>query len=190
MTTKLSKWTPTTNLKELRRLGKTCEELGELVAVLGRTICQGLDGIDPASGESNIERITKESADVLAQIHCNVNAFALDRNHMGNRVADKTVQMHQWEAMFEPADPTEPWAPKLGELVRYGDGSTALALHGEPHAGGWHGLQCMGGHTFYSKVYQPTRQDRLQWVECAIRWRHQSPSQAAQEAGLTLGDAQ
>lgn len=103
---RMSKWIPTTDLMTLRRLGKTCEELGELVAVLGRTICQGLDGVDPASGESNIERITKESADVLAQIGCNVEAFRLDQELINARAADKSGQMAEWEAMFAtaPAD--------------------------------------------------------------------------------------
>lgn len=95
-----SKWVPTTDLMALRRLGKTCEELGELVAVLGRTICQGLDGIDPTTGEGNIERITKESADVIAQIGCNVEAFKLDQQLIADRVADKSRKMGEWEAMF------------------------------------------------------------------------------------------
>lgn len=96
----MNKWTPTTNLLELRRLGKTCEELGELVAALGRTICQGLDGVDPASGETNIERITKESADVIAQLGCNVEAFRLDRERIAARVAHKEALMAEWEAFF------------------------------------------------------------------------------------------
>jgi len=106
----LTKWTPTTDLMTLRRLGKTCEELGELVAVLGRTICQGLDGVDPTTGEGNIERITKESADVIAQIGCNVEAFKLDQERISARVADKSSQMAEWEAMFPPAgsDPNKP----------------------------------------------------------------------------------
>lgn len=99
----LTKWTPTTDLMTLRRLGKTCEELGELVAVLGRTICQGLDGVDPATGEGNIERITKESADVIAQIGCNVEAFKLDQARITERVSDKSRQMAEWEGMFPPA---------------------------------------------------------------------------------------
>ncbi len=98
----MSPWAPTTNLKELRRLGKTLEELGELVAVLGRTVCQGLDGIDPASGESNIERMTKESADVIAQIACNVDAFRLDHSTIMDRAEQKQGQMAEWERMVTP----------------------------------------------------------------------------------------
>lgn len=102
----LTKWTPTTNLLELRRLGKTVEELGELVAVLGRTICQGLDGVDPASGEGNVERITKEAADVLAQIACTSAAFGIDQAAVDKRVFEKIGQMNEWEAMFKD-DKTE-----------------------------------------------------------------------------------
>lgn len=119
----LTKWEPTTNLMELRRLGKTCEELGELVAVLGRTICQGLDGIDPSSGESNIERITKESADVIAQIGCNVQAFQLDQARIDARVAYKTSQMAEWEAMFPPAGSDAKPVFVVDHLgMSYGDG--------------------------------------------------------------------
>jgi hypothetical protein len=75
-----------------------------LVAVLGRTICQGIDGVDPASGETNIERITKESADVLAQIGCNVEAFRLDRARIQARVAHKESLMAEWEGLFEQAN--------------------------------------------------------------------------------------
>lgn len=100
----MNKWTPTTDLMTLRRLGKSCEELGELVAVLGRSICQGLDGIDPASGESNIDRITKESADVMAQIECNARAFNLDTEAMNARQAHKVSLMAEWEALFLPLD--------------------------------------------------------------------------------------
>lgn len=94
----LTKWTPTTDLMTLRRLGKTCEELGELVAVLGRTICQGLDGVDPATGEGNIERITKESADVIAQIGCNVGS--------SDCVVERgmTSQVHKTDYVVEESD--------------------------------------------------------------------------------------
>lgn len=123
----LTKWTPTTDLMTLRRLGKTCEELGELVAVLGRTICQGLDGVDPATGEGNIERITKESADVIAQIGCNVEAFKLDQARISARVADKSSQMAEWEAMFPPAgsEPKPVFVVEQVGSIQNGDGSGA-----------------------------------------------------------------
>ncbi|BEV09327.1 hypothetical protein [Methylophilus sp. DW102] len=102
-----SKWIPETDLLALRRLGKTCEELGELVAVLGRSICQGIDGVDPSSDESNIERMTKESADVMAQLLCNFKAFGLNRMLIDQRIADKSEKMAEWEAMFNPVSGKE-----------------------------------------------------------------------------------
>lgn len=83
-------------------------------------------------------------------------------------------------------DETE-W-PKQGDLVRYADGVTALALHGEPHASGWHGTQCMGGFTFYTKTYRPTEADRWQWVESATRYRGRTLEEARKEAGIKATD--
>lgn len=58
-----------------------------------------------------------------------------------------------------------------GMLVRYGDGSTALAKLHSRHAGGWHGDQCMGGSTFiYGSIYKATALDHEIWNECA-KWR-------------------
>ena len=93
----VTKWVPESNPLYLRRLGKTLEELGELVAVLGRAVCQGVDGVDPASGENNLERMLKESADVLAQIGSNIEAFKLDSDAITERVAQKSRAMAEWE---------------------------------------------------------------------------------------------
>lgn len=101
----MNPWTPEQNVLFLRRLGKTVEELGELVAVLGRSICQGVAGVDPVTGEGNIERMEKESADVIAQISCNVEAFQLDHSAMTGRAIAKTVQMGEWESHFEDEGP-------------------------------------------------------------------------------------
>ncbi|WP_164186290.1 hypothetical protein [Stenotrophomonas maltophilia] len=67
-----------------------------------------------------------------------------------------------------PGDPaaTEAW-PREGDLVRYGDGASALAIRLEPHAGGWHGYQCCGGYTFFTKAYKPSRADMDTWLDCA-----------------------
>jgi NTP pyrophosphatase (non-canonical NTP hydrolase) len=102
----LSKWTPTTDLLTLRRLGKTTEECGELVAMLGRSICQGLDGVDPKTGEVNIDALAKESADVIAQIKCNIAAFTLDADAINARVDHKIGLMSEWEALFQPVAAT------------------------------------------------------------------------------------
>ncbi|WP_395026559.1 hypothetical protein [Comamonas odontotermitis] len=81
-----------------------------------------------------------------------------------------------------PAVPTT-W-PQPGDLVRYAHGETALALHGDAHAGGWHGVQCMGGYTFYTRVAKPSAADRATWVDCAVRYRGKTREEARREAGL------
>jgi len=54
--------------------------------------------------------------------------------------------------------------PKVGDIVRYGGGSTALAKLIGRHAGGWHGAQCMGGSTFISEpFYEADCEDLAIW---------------------------
>ncbi len=84
---------------------------------------------------------------------------------------------------------TTDWTPAHGELVRYGNGSTALVLRGDPHAGGWHGTQCMGGTVFFHdgwdrSIRKPTPEDRAMWVRCAMRYRGKTREEAEVEAGL------
>lgn len=183
-TPRMSKWIPESDQMILRRVGKTGEECAELSKVCSRITIQGLDGVDPATGEANRAALAKEIADVVAQCYTTISALGLDDDAIRVRCIEKQRQMAEWEAMFQPQEPGAPWSPRLGDLVRYGDGSTALALHGEPHAGGWHGTQCMGGYTFYTRVYPPTEQDRKQWVESAVRWRKVPLQQAMAEAGI------
>lgn len=96
----MNKWTPTTNLLELRRLGKLGEELGELGNVASRCIIQGLDEVDPGTGKVNRQRLLDELADVYAQIECTIEAFGLDRTYYAERVVRKVRQMGEWEALF------------------------------------------------------------------------------------------
>lgn len=99
--TTLTKWIPTTNLVELRRLGKLLEELGEATAVAGRCIIQGLCEIDPSTGVLNKTRLEQELADVDAQIACCVDALRLDATSMNTRTCEKLAQMREWEDMFK-----------------------------------------------------------------------------------------
>lgn len=96
----MTKWIPTTNLMELRRLGKLGEELGELSNVASRCIIQGIDETDPGTGKVNRQRLLDELADVAAQIDCTVAAFGLDVAYFGDRRTRKRQQMAEWEAMF------------------------------------------------------------------------------------------
>ena len=74
--------------------------------------------------------------------------------------------------------------PQPGDLVRYGEGVTALALLGSPHARGWHSEQCMGGHLYHTDAHHPTDTDRRMWASCAVEWRGKTMAEARREAGL------
>lgn len=99
----LTKWTPTTDLMTLRRMGKIIEELNELSCVAARCIIQGIDERDPRTQELNRDRLTDEIADVIAQIGCTIAAFNLDTERIEARTAIKADQMAEWEAMFKGA---------------------------------------------------------------------------------------
>lgn len=68
------------------------------------------------------------------------------------------------------------WQPKIGDLVRYGDGPTALARLLSEHAGGWHAEQCMGGIRFVHdngwshRITKPTLEDHEMWLK-QEHWR-------------------
>lgn len=98
--TKLTKWTPTTNLMMLRRMGKLLEELGELSNVAARCIIQGIDEVDPGTGKVNRFRLEQEIADVMAQCHTTIRKLNLNKVAIELRTADKEAQMEQWEDMF------------------------------------------------------------------------------------------
>jgi len=85
---------------QARRIGKTLEELGELSAVLARITIQGLDAIDPSSGKTNRQRMSDETADVIAQIGCNMDAFAMPIEEIDTRAAMKEAQMEEWEQLL------------------------------------------------------------------------------------------
>ncbi len=96
----MSPWIVTTDPKSLRRLGKTIEEMGELIAVLGRVIIQGIDEVDPSSGDTNRLRLRKEMADVLAQVELTGNWFGISGELVGDRMTEKLRQMAEWESHF------------------------------------------------------------------------------------------
>lgn len=99
----LSKWTPTTDLMMLRRMGKLIEELGELSNVAARCIIQGIDEIDPGTGKENRLRLEHEIADVIAQCSTTIKMLKLDSQSITDRAVAKEAQMAEWEAMFPPA---------------------------------------------------------------------------------------
>lgn len=96
----LQKWLPEPNAHYQRRIGKTLEELGELTAVLGRCAIQGIESIDPSSGESNRYRLEKEIADVMAQCEETINVLNLNFAFIGLRIVEKMRQMEEWELLL------------------------------------------------------------------------------------------
>ena len=56
--------------------------------------------------------------------------------------------------------------PKIGDIVRYSGGSTALAKLTGRHACGWHAEQCMGGGCYVSEpFYEPDSEELAIWNE-------------------------
>lgn len=102
-TPKMTKWITESDPMILRRIGKTGEECAELSKVCSRITIQGLDGVDPATGETNRAALAKEIADVVAQCYTTISALGLDEHAIRVRGIEKQRQMAEWEAMFLPA---------------------------------------------------------------------------------------
>lgn len=98
--TRMAPWKVTTDPMILRRVGKTGEEVSELGAVCARIVIQGIDEIDPNSGESNRKRFVDELADVQAQINVSRKALAIDPEYFDARVARKEGNMEDWESQM------------------------------------------------------------------------------------------
>ncbi len=96
----MNKWTPTTDLLMLRRMGKLQEELGELGSVAARCVIQGINEVDPGSGKVNKLRLEHEIADVIAQCRVTIKALGLSDYDIAERVFEKERQMAEWEALF------------------------------------------------------------------------------------------
>lgn len=133
-----------------RPVGEPPQEVGGVMVTLaGYCWVAGLDM--HAAGDAELARINQP--DVMAKIRAKQeakNALHFDTPLPGNAGAS-----------------VEEW-PREGDLVRYGTGSSALAIRLGPHAGGWHGYQCCGGYTFFTKAYRPSRADMDTWLDCAM----------------------
>jgi NTP pyrophosphatase (non-canonical NTP hydrolase) len=110
----MQKWEVESDPRTLRRLGKLIEELGELSNVAGRCVIQGIDEVDPGTQKVNRQRLSDEIADVLAQCVCAIKDFGLNGSEIDERAAKKIDQMHEWEAHYDPDEPT-PTPAKEGE---------------------------------------------------------------------------
>ncbi len=132
-----------------RPVGDPAQEVGGVMVTLaGYCWVAGLDM--HADGQAELDRINQP--DVMARIRAKQeakNALHFDTPPPGNAGA----AVEEW--------------PREGDLVRYGKGSSALAIRLGPHAGGWHGYQCCGGYTFFTKAHRPSRADMDTWLDCA-----------------------
>lgn len=93
-TGKVSDWQPTTNKVDLAYLGKTGEELGELVTAIFRCIIQGVTEKEPATGKPNKTWLEDEVADVQMMLGHMTPHFALDTT----RIAERRQRKHDFKA--------------------------------------------------------------------------------------------
>lgn len=96
-----SDWVPLTNLVDLAHLGKLGEELCEAGKAVNRCIIQGLNGVDPETGEGNLVALEKELADVRAHIELAIQHFNLDRLRMLEREELKKRHKRAWHKLLE-----------------------------------------------------------------------------------------
>jgi hypothetical protein len=95
-----SKWLPITDQRTLAALGKLAEECNELGAIVARCIIQGLDGVNPDTGEINRDDLQKEIADVRGLSNLVVHQFKLDDVAIHERAKKKRQMKHDWIEML------------------------------------------------------------------------------------------
>ena len=95
-----SLWLPETDQVRLAILGKLGEEANELGKACCRAVIQGLDGVDPETGESNRIGIQDEIADVGGLSALAVSQFKLDDVFISNRAMDKYCHKLEWLQMI------------------------------------------------------------------------------------------
>ena len=97
----MNKWQLESSVIVRRRMGKTGEELAELSSVVSRIQIQGLDAIDPGTGQTNRQRLIDETADVLAQCYSNIKSLDLPQDEIKQRTAVKMTLMDEWEGLYK-----------------------------------------------------------------------------------------
>jgi hypothetical protein len=92
-------WHPITDPVDLKTLGKLGEETGELGQAVCRCIIQGMNEFNVKEGETNQFVLQCEVADVLANIELVIDRFAMDREVIAARIAEKLPKLRQWHGM-------------------------------------------------------------------------------------------
>jgi len=89
-------WTPTTNSKDVKILGKLGEELGECQSAVMRCLIQGIDEMNPETGVSNRRWLEDEIADVMACMDLACENYNLNWTRILQRLMKKKKLMEQW----------------------------------------------------------------------------------------------
>lgn len=96
-----SKWIPITDLQTLAALGKLAEECGELSAIIARCVIQGLNGVNPETGEINDDDLQKEIADVRGLSQLVIRQFGFDDAFIAERAEKKYQMKREWLEMLK-----------------------------------------------------------------------------------------
>ena len=91
-----STWHPTTNPVDLAVIGKMGEELNECGIVSCRIVIQGVSGVNPSTGQPNLEWLKDEVADVQAMLDHTIRHFKLDEKELTERRAAKYHYKAGW----------------------------------------------------------------------------------------------
>jgi hypothetical protein len=91
-----SPWVPISSPILIAIIGKTLEELGELISALGRMLIQGVQGVDPKTGKTNTQMVTEEIADVNAKTAELVDELGLDTEEIHKRSLAKVAFSGSW----------------------------------------------------------------------------------------------
>lgn len=97
MNNKASPWSPLKDPNEIKLIGKTLEELGELTQALSRSLIQGIDEEMPDSKKTNKVWVEEEIADSLAMIYILMAAFELNNDKMSDRARKKISFFNSWD---------------------------------------------------------------------------------------------
>jgi hypothetical protein len=174
-------------LKKMLRgdYGPNGERSPEFLAAFGKELHDALAYIDLAAtcAGLSLETVTIQKWNEVSErigSSMRIDADGLFNIEQKKHSAPALASGSIWPRRLNPDE------VRIGMLVRYANGETALAKIASPHAGGWHAHQCMGGMLFVSAngyggyLYEPTQQDIDTWNECK-KWRtdfgrHADPS--------------
>lgn len=119
LTHTVSPWMPEQDRLILAVLGKLAEECNELAGRAARSIIQGLDELDPASGLTNRVELAREAGDVEACIAKLEEVLGIGASP--SRVAAKYDHLGRWHNMIRERE-----AAELADLARQVFGSYPL----------------------------------------------------------------